>query len=168
MLKISRMSDYAIVLLTAMAKLASEQQTARALSDQTGLTLPTVGKLLKMLAANELLCSQQGRHGGYRLARPADKISLADIIESIDGPIAMTECFTIEHDCEREADCGLKPHWKAINDGVRQLLDHTTLAELIEPIPQVPVWFDRRTPTATSATIRESGSDKSRQVGAAH
>lgn len=144
MLKISRMSDYAIVLLAAMARTDATQCTARVLADDTGLTLPTVGKLLKTLSAGGLLLSQQGRNGGYRLARTAHEISLADIIEAIDGPIAMTECFTVDHDCDREANCGLRPHWQAINQSVRQLLDSTSLAALIEPAPQVPIWFERR------------------------
>lgn len=152
MLKISRMSDYAIVLLTAMARTDATQYTARVLADDTGLTLPTVGKLLKMLSAGGLLLSQQGRNGGYRLARTASEISLADIIEAIDGPIAMTECFTVDHDCDREANCGLRPHWQAINQSVRQLLDSTSLAALIEPIPQVPVWFNRRPAGAIEST----------------
>ncbi|MBD3816671.1 MAG: SUF system Fe-S cluster assembly regulator, partial [Halothiobacillus sp.] len=117
MLKISRMSDYAIVLLTAMARTEAAQSTARVLAVDTGLTLPTVGKLLKMLSAGGLLLSQQGRNGGYRLARAANEISLANIIEAIDGPIALTECFTVDHDCDREANCGLRPHWQAINQG---------------------------------------------------
>lgn len=144
MLKISRMSDYAIVLLTAMARTEAAQSTARVLAVDTGLTLPTVGKLLKMLSAGGLLLSQQGRNGGYRLARTANEISLANIIEAIDGPIALTECFTVDHDCDREANCGLRPHWQAINQGVRQLLDSTSLAALIQPAPQVPVWFERQ------------------------
>lgn len=152
MLKISRMSDYAIVLLTAMARTDATQYTARVLADDTGLTLPTVGKLLKMLSAGGLLLSQQGRNGGYRLARTANEISLADIIEAIDGPIAMTECFTVDHDCDREANCGLRPHWQAINQSVRQLLDSTSLAALIEPVPQVPVWFNRRPAGAIEST----------------
>lgn len=154
MLKISRMSDYAIVLLTVMARTDAKQYTARILADDSGLTLPTVGKLLKMLSAGGLLHSQQGRNGGYRLARPANEISLADIIEVIDGPIAMTECFTVDHDCDREANCELRPHWQAINQSVRQLLGNTSLAALIEPVQQVPVWFNRRPAGAIESTTK--------------
>lgn len=143
MLKISRMSDYAIVLLTTLASGKTVQSNARALSEQTGLSQPTVGKLLKTLTANGLLSSQQGRHGGYSLARLAANISLADIIEAIDGPIAMTECFSTDHDCERESNCSVRPHWYAINQGVRELLMGTTLATLSVPAHQVPVWFKR-------------------------
>lgn len=156
MLKISRMNDYAIVLLTAMVRADTAQYTARALADHTGLALPTVGKLLKTLSAGGLLLSQQGRNGGYRLARRADEISLADIIEAVDGPIAMTECFTVDHECDREAYCGLRPHWKAINQGVRQLLNGISLAALIEPAPQLPVWFDHRPADASTRIIQST------------
>ncbi|WP_322628135.1 SUF system Fe-S cluster assembly regulator [Halothiobacillus sp.] len=149
MLKISRMSDYAIVLLTTLAQGKTVQSNARALSEQTGLSQPTVGKLLKTLTTNRLLRSQQGRHGGYSLARAAASISLADIIEAIDGPIAMTECFSTDHDCEREANCSVRPHWYAINQGVRELLTCTTLATLSEPVHQVPIWFKRDSAGAT-------------------
>ncbi|HUX81203.1 MAG TPA: SUF system Fe-S cluster assembly regulator [Halothiobacillus sp.] len=151
MLKISRMSDYAIVLLTTLARGKAPQSNARALAEQTGLSQPTVGKLLKTLTACGLLNSQQGRHGGYRLARPTESISIADIIEAIDGPIAMTECFSADHDCEREANCSVRPHWNTINRGVRELLTETTLATLSEPVHQVPVWFKRDSAGATKA-----------------
>lgn len=148
MLKISRMSDYAIVLLTALARNESAQYNARALAGCTGLTLPSVGKLLKALTAQGLLISQQGRNGGYRLARNAESISLADIIEAIDGPIAMTDCFDASHDCSFETNCAVRPHWHAINQGLHALLDDMTLARLIQPVkPEpslaVPVWFNK-------------------------
>ncbi len=148
MLKISRMSDYAIVLLTALARDEAAQYNARALAECTGLTLPSVGKLLKALTAQGLLISQQGRNGGYRLARNAQSISLADIIEAIDGPIAMTDCFDTSHDCSYEANCAVRPHWQAINQGLHALLDDITLARLIQPVKTepalaVPIWFSQ-------------------------
>lgn len=162
MLKISRMSDYAIVLLTALARQESPKSNARALAEQTGLSQPTVGKLLKTLTACGLLSSQQGRHGGYRLARPAADISIADIIEAIDGPIAMTECYSTDHDCEREANCSVRPHWNTINHGVRALLTGTTLATLSEPIHQVPIWFKRDSAgAAQTATVAHTTPGKS-------
>ncbi|ANJ66329.1 SUF system Fe-S cluster assembly regulator [Halothiobacillus diazotrophicus] len=161
MLKISRMSDYAIVLLTTLARGETPQSNARALAERTGLSQPTVGKLLKTLTASGLLTSQQGRHGGYRLARAADEISIADIVEAIDGPIAMTECYTADHDCEREANCSVRPHWNTINRGVRELLTGTTLATLSEPVHQVPIWFKRdSTGVAKSAPVARTTSGK--------
>ncbi|HQT42396.1 MAG TPA: SUF system Fe-S cluster assembly regulator [Halothiobacillus sp.] len=164
MLKISRMSDYAIVLLTALAH-SNAQSNARALADTTQLTLPTVGKLLKTLSAQGLLISQQGRNGGYRLARSTESISLADIIEAIDGPIAMTDCFDPSHDCDREANCTVRPHWQAINQGMHALLDKITLARLIQPVnPEsqlaVPVWFSKPAPGGERVKIPQEFSSR--------
>ncbi|MFP4639767.1 MAG: SUF system Fe-S cluster assembly regulator [Guyparkeria sp.] len=156
MLKISRLSDYAIVLLTA---LASDSETepgqhranARALAERTGINMPTVGKLLKLLHGQGIVHSRQGRSGGYFLARPAEAISLAEIIEAIDGPIAMTDCFRPDHDCAMEGDCAVRPHWEAINRGVHALLDATSLADMSRPVEcpeapdKVPVWYERST-----------------------
>ncbi len=154
MLKISRLSDYAIVLLTALAgdpreKPGDQRANARALAERTGINMPTVGKLLKLLNGEGIVQSRQGRSGGYFLARPAAEITLAEIIEAIDGPIAMTDCFRPDHDCAMKGDCAVRPHWAAINRGVHALLDATTLADMTrsvddEPIPdRVPVWYER-------------------------
>ena len=148
MLKISRMGDYAIVLLTAMSRACTAKPdrncNARDLAVETGLGQPTVGKLLKTLASADLLVSQQGRHGGYHLARDPEQITLAQIIEAVDGPIAMTDCFRPDHDCGMEDSCTIRPHWQMINASVRRLLDATTLADLIMPVGQVPVWYSAR------------------------
>ncbi|MFO7808762.1 SUF system Fe-S cluster assembly regulator [Guyparkeria sp.] len=154
MLKISRLSDYAIVLLTALAgdpreKPSEQRANARALAERTGINMPTVGKLLKLLNGEDIVQSRQGRSGGYFLARPADEITLAEIIEAIDGPIAMTDCFRPDHDCSLQGDCAVRPHWEAINRGVHDLLDATTLADMTRPVKesaittQVPVWYER-------------------------
>ena len=166
MLKISRMSDYAIVLLTALARDENAQLNARALAERTGLSLPSVGKLLKTLSAHGLLISQQGRNGGYRLARDIHRINLAHIIEAIDGPIAMTDCFDASHDCGLETHCAVRPHWQAINHGLHALLDEITLARLIQPavpVTAVPVWFsksqtrgDRMQTAAESTALRQA------------
>ncbi len=154
MLKISRLSDYAIVLLTALAgdpreKPSEQRANARALAERTGINMPTVGKLLKLLNGEGIVQSRQGRSGGYFLARPAKEITLAEIIEAIDGPIAMTDCFRPDHDCSMQSDCVVRPHWEAINRGVHALLDATTLADMTRPVKgstattQVPVWYER-------------------------
>lgn len=152
MLRISRMSDYAIVLLTTLAKREhNERLNARQLAQATGINMPTAGKLLKLLNGQHIVDSRQGRSGGYALTRLPGCISLAEIIEAIDGPIAMTDCFRDDHDCGMQEDCTVRPHWGAINHRIRQVLDQTTLAELAEQ-PQVatqqshtavPVWHQR-------------------------
>ena len=165
MLKISRLSDYAIVLLTALAgdprdEPSSQRANARALAERTGINMPTVGKLLKLLNGEGIVQSRQGRSGGYFLARPAGRITLAEIIEAIDGPIAMTDCFRPDHDCAMQGDCAVRPHWEAINQGVRALLDATTLADMTRPVKdgapasQVPVWYER----ARGGEVTDTGS----------
>ncbi|KTG17744.1 MULTISPECIES: SUF system Fe-S cluster assembly regulator [unclassified Guyparkeria] len=164
MLKISRLSDYAIVLLTALAgdprdEPSAQRANARALAKRTGINMPTVGKLLKLLNGEGIVQSRQGRSGGYFLARPAAEITLAEIIEAIDGPIAMTDCFRPDHDCAMQGDCAVRPHWEAINRGVHALLDATTLAEMTQPVStdtpatQVPVWYER----ARSGEVTDAG-----------
>jgi len=169
MLKISRLSDYAIVLLTALAgetESGSGQRraNARALAEETGINMPTVGKLLKLLHGEGIVHSRQGRAGGYFLARPAESISLAEIIEAIDGPIAMTDCFRPDHDCAMQGDCAVRPHWEAINRGVHALLDATTLADMSQPVSsgetsQVPVWYER---SASGTQVADRKAKRSR------
>lgn len=148
MIKISRMGDYAIVLLSDMGRIYNldpeQSSTKRTLSNETSLPQATVGKLLKALAASGLLTSQQGRHGGYRLARHPELITLAEIIEAVDGPIAMTNCFREDQDCDMEESCSIRPHWRQINDAVRRVLSTTTLADLNAPVNQVPRWYKAR------------------------
>jgi len=165
MLKISRLSDYAIVLLTTLAgdpeeKPSEQRANARALAERTGINMPTVGKLLKLLNGEGIVQSRQGRSGGYFLSRPAAEITLAEIIEAIDGPIAMTDCFRPDHDCSMKSDCAVRPHWEAINRGVHALLDATTLADMTRPVEtdagaaQVPVWYER----AQGGPVTDTGS----------
>ncbi|HZJ81311.1 MAG TPA: SUF system Fe-S cluster assembly regulator [Guyparkeria sp.] len=155
MLKISRLSDYAVVLLTALAgdphdgKFEPLRANTRSLAERTGINLPTAGKLLKLLNGQSIVRSRQGRNGGYFLARPASEITLAQIIEAIDGPIAMTDCFRPDHDCALQEDCAVRPHWGVITQKVYALMDAITLADMARPVTdrplmaQVPVWHER-------------------------
>ena len=96
----------------------------------TGIPLPTVAKLTGLLARANLLQSQRGTSGGFLLARAADAISLADIIEAIDGPIALTHCADGGHDCTFTGQCAVKPHWEPVNRAVRSALSDVSLAAL--------------------------------------
>ncbi|MFP4272584.1 MAG: SUF system Fe-S cluster assembly regulator [Halothiobacillaceae bacterium] len=154
MLRISRMSDYSIVLLTTLATQDDRPETARALAARTGLGLATVGKLLKALAQQGLLESIQGRHGGYRLARAAEQISLAQIIEAVDGPIAVTDCDRTDADCDRQSSCNTRAHWQLINQAIRQMLTRTTLADMCRAPEAVPVWHDNSS-TPDDRTTRQ-------------
>lgn len=132
-MRLSSLADYAVVMMTAAARHcgASGRLNATVLAAQTGVPLPTAQKLVSRLSAAGLLESARGTGGGFRLARPPATISLADIIEAVEGPIAMTACVDAgDHDCCIEGSCRVKPHWNAVNDAVRGALVGVTLAML--------------------------------------
>ncbi len=133
MLRVSKLSDYAIVLLTEMAQSSNYRANARLLAAGTNIAKPTVVKLLKQLKEQGLLSSEQGRHGGYRLARAPSEISLSDIIEAVEGPIALTECIEQDGDCQIRPHCAPRSHWVYINAAFRQALLTVTLDQLLAP-----------------------------------
>lgn len=144
MLRIGKLTDYSIVLLSCMARDCNETVNARGLATATGIAQPTVMKLLKILAAHGLLHSVLGRGGGYRLARRPQQIALTEIIEAVEGPIALTECNLDSGDCGIQQQCNTRPHWMHINDAVRQALNGVTLEQLIAPHSSVEVsWTGR-------------------------
>lgn len=110
---------------------ASGRLNATLLAGQTGVPLPTAQKLVSRLSAAGLLESARGTGGGFRLARPPAAISLADIVEAVEGPIAMTACVEEgRHDCAIEENCRVKPHWNVVNGAVRGALAGVSLASL--------------------------------------
>ena len=132
-MRLSSLADYAVVMLTAAARHgdAEARLTANLLSDETGVPLPTAQKLMGRLAGAGLLTSSRGTGGGFRLARDPSRISLAEIIEAVEGPIAMTACTEHgRHDCGLEADCRVRPHWTAVNGAVKGALGGVSLATL--------------------------------------
>lgn len=132
-MRLSAQTDYAVVMLSAAARHCgvSGRLNATLLAEKTGLPLPTVQKLVSHLSRAGLIESARGTGGGFRLARPPAAISLADIVEAIEGPIALTACVdTGKHDCAIEGDCRVKPHWNAVNASVRGALANVTLASL--------------------------------------
>lgn len=140
MLRISKLSDYAIVLLCEIAREQGMHGiTARLLAQNTQIALPTVVKLLKLLKDHGVLLSTQGRNGGYRLARRPGETSLAVIIEAVEGPIALTECMNQALDCQIHSNCNTRPHWAHINAAFRQALSVVTLNDLITGTVPVPV-----------------------------
>lgn len=137
-MRLSSLADYAVVLLSAAARRcgASGRANATLLSEATGLPLPTVQKLVSRLSSAGLIESARGSGGGFRLARPPRTITLADIVEAVDGPIALTACLDAgRHDCAVEGNCRVKPHWNAVNGAVRDALAAVTLAELALSVP---------------------------------
>ena len=110
--------------------------SAQQLADETGLPVPTVQKLVSKLSAAGLLKSARGLGGGLKLARPAAAITLADIVEAVEGPIAMTPCSVHgRHDCTLEAECTVRPHWPAIDAALRGALAGVSLTQLSRPVP---------------------------------
>ncbi len=132
MVRVTKLTDYGIAL---MARLANEQNgnqlTAQDLSDAMSIPLPTVRKLLKTLARDGLLESTRGASGGYKLARPAEEISMMDMVTALEGPVAMTECSADEEcDCSLQQICGLKENWSFINEQFKNTLQNFSLAQM--------------------------------------
>ena len=137
-MRLSSLADYAVVMMAAAARAtcASSRLTATVLAEQTGVPLPTAQKLVGRLAAAGLVTSARGQGGGFRLARPASAISLADIVEAVEGPIALTTCVDEDrHDCALDGHCQVKPHWGVVNEAIRGALAGVSLAQLASPLP---------------------------------
>jgi FeS assembly SUF system regulator len=131
MIRISRLTDYGIVLMSHMAAHAERVHNAAEVASEAHLPLPTVSKLLRLLAKEGLLDSHRGVKGGYGLARPAEDITVGNIVKALEGPIAITTCTNNSPgDCEHEHLCPVRGHWHLINLAVRQALDSVTLADM--------------------------------------
>lgn len=131
-MRLSSLADYAVVMLSAAARhVPGERLTANLLADETGVPLPTAQKLMGRLAHAGLLVSARGTGGGVQLARDPATISLANIVEAVEGPIALTACVDDHrHDCGLEDACRVKPHWDVVNSTIRSALDGVSLATL--------------------------------------
>jgi FeS assembly SUF system regulator len=130
-MRLSHLADYAVVLMTAAARRpAAARLSATELSLETGLPLPTTQKLMGQLAHCGLLTSMRGAAGGFALARPAEDITLADIVEAVEGPIAMSACSDGKFDCALDAHCRVKPHMGIVGHAVRGALGAVSLTEL--------------------------------------
>jgi Rrf2 family protein len=134
-MRLTHLADYAVVLMTAAARRpAAARLSATELSADTGVPLPTTQKLMGMLAGAGLLSSVRGAGGGFALSKPAEEISLADIVEAVEGPIAMTVCSGHEgtSDCALDAHCKVKPHMGIVGNAVRGALGAVRLTELAQ------------------------------------
>jgi len=129
-MRLSNLADYAVVMMGAAARHCGGSRTnAGELAAETGLPLPTVQKLVSKLTAAGLLRSTRGAGGGLQLARPAAAINLADIVEAVEGPIALTACVE-GTDCALDQDCAVRPHWPVVNAALRGALADISLAQL--------------------------------------
>ncbi len=133
MIRLSRLADYGVVLMTHVAAGPDRLQTAAAAAAATRIPEPTASKILKLLARAGLLESQRGINGGYTLARAPGQITVAEIITAVDGPIALTECQEKGGECSFEPFCPTRGNWHKINDAVHRALDEISLADMTTP-----------------------------------
>lgn len=159
MLRLSKLTDYAVVVLIRLSegergggRCCGEDavQTSPGIALATGVPEPTVAKVLKALSCANLVSSQRGARGGYRLARPLGEIAVADVIAAVDGPIALTACVDGgAGGCDVQSLCAVKGRWDLVNDAIRAALSGITLAEMREA--SIPPAFRPQPVPATAA-----------------
>jgi len=134
MLRISKLTDYAMLILSQMAKAQNLIMSATLLAEVLHLSVPTVSKILKILADASLVTSIRGADGGYRLSRSATEITLADVISAMEGDVAMTECCESKSLCAIDSQCGVRENWRKINKLIHALLAGFTILDMTEPL----------------------------------
>jgi len=130
MLRISKLTDYATLLLARLAQVPEACVPASQLAEATGLEVPTVSKVLKTLAKSDLVDSVRGVNGGYRLSRAPERISVAAVVRAMEGPIALTECALEPGLCSHEVNCQLRGNWQRIGQAVEEALEGLSLPDL--------------------------------------
>lgn len=137
MLRVNKLTDYGSVILAYMASHPNQTMSAASLACAVLLPLATVRKLLKILVNSGLIYSSLGKQGGYQLARSADKISLAEIVNVLEGPVALTECAVEKGLCRIENNCEIRQNWQSINRIIHQNLAQISLQEMLPVTNQV-------------------------------
>jgi FeS assembly SUF system regulator len=166
-MRLTHLADYAVVLMTAAARQAAGARlSATELSGETGVPLPTAQKLMGLLAGSGLLSSVRGAGGGFTLARPAGDITLADIVEAVEGPIALTMCSdSNNHECALDKHCRVKPHIGIVGDAVRGALGAVSLEKLCEPVfpvrPELVEGLPFSSDTKNKAVLRQAQHERS-------
>jgi FeS assembly SUF system regulator len=130
MIRLSKLADYGTMVMRYMALEPKELHTASEIAAAIRLAAPTVSKLLKIMGRKGLLVSQRGSKGGYRLAHRPDRITVAQVVEAVDGPFTVTECTDASCRCSLEPDCPIQRNWRRINRQLRDVLDGVTVADL--------------------------------------
>ena len=133
MLRVTKMTDYASILLACLAQEPDKVHSATELAERAKLELPTVSKVLKPLAQAGLVDGFRGSQGGYRLAKAAAEINLYEVVEAMEGRLGMTECSGEHSQCEHEPHCGIQDHWQKINDVIASALKSVSIAEMSRP-----------------------------------
>src|SRR5215831_11660071 len=133
MIILSKLADYGVIVATHLAAYPARQVTAGAVAIETRLPQATVAKVLKALAHAGLVTAARGAGGGYRLARSATTISVAEVVAAIDGDIGLTQCSVHVDECARTSYCPTRPHWAAINRAVGEALAAVSLDAMVTP-----------------------------------
>ena len=142
MLRISKLTDYGTLILVHLAGAENGRlYPASDVAEGTELSLPTVQKVLKMLAKKGLVESARGADGGYRLARSADDISAAEILDCLEGPVSLTECSQEDSHCELEANCQVGSAWQRISTAIRGAMQEIRLSDLRNPPSEFPLRY---------------------------
>lgn len=130
MLRITNLADYALILMCQIVREPDTLYSAASLSKIIGIPIPTVSKILGNLTRHNILISQRGLKGGFRLAGDRNEVSVTNVIEAIDGPIAVTSCIEEDNECDLMKICTMRPHWHAINNAVRQALENISIVDI--------------------------------------
>lgn len=134
MLRLNRITDYAVVVLSQMAREPDRLVTAPQLAEDTQVPSPTVAKVLKALARGDVLTSHRGANGGYTLAQAPEAITMLEVIRALEGPVSLTDCVDgAEGDCNVENLCPMRGNWDRVNDAIRGALESVTLADMAMP-----------------------------------
>jgi len=151
MFKLNRLTDYAVVVMAELAKEPAAMRAAGQIAADSGVPLPTVAKVLNLLARDGLVVPHRGATGGYNLSRPADQISVAEIVQSIEGPIALTACVEgALAQCDMEIHCAMRGNWDKVNQVIHQALNTLTLADMT-PCSTAPADFVPPAPPLAAA-----------------
>jgi len=143
MLRVSKLADYGTVVMNLLALQSGQHCSAKAIAEKAHLALPTVSKVLKLLTVAKLVESERGAGGGYRLAKAANKITLADVISAIEGrALGLTECADNNDSCAQHAVCLVRENWQLVNQVIVAALRSLTLADMTSSIQHHPLVTD--------------------------
>jgi FeS assembly SUF system regulator len=132
-LRMTKLTDYSTVIMSYLARRPQDVHSVTEVATAIGFATPTTSKILKRLARRKLVESVLGAKGGYRLSRPPERISIAEVIDAMEGPFGVTECSVLTGLCSQEADCPARGNWQRLSEVLRRALDQVTLAEMSRP-----------------------------------
>jgi FeS assembly SUF system regulator len=139
MLRISKLTDYATVIMSYLALDPVMIRSVTHIAKATHLSHPTVSKILKILTDTQLVKSFRGTGGGYQLARAVDQITVAEVVSAVEGRLAMTECCSKGGSCMLDSLCAIKEKWQIINNIILTTLSGFTLKQMIRPLDGNPI-----------------------------